>query len=1250
MKFQFAFAALAAFLTTINVWAQTDVNTSIQSYLDEHYQDLGLTQSDVSNWIITDDIPSRKGGARHVHIAQNINSITVKNGVANFALSNENKVVHVGNRLIDNLQSRVVGSQPSITPLEAVEFASSAVKMTGEVGPLQEKLDNQTFVYEKGSLAREKVKVTLQYWFVKEEVRLVWTVSLYQKDGKHWWQSFIDATTGEEIDRIDWVVNCDFPDHYLGRDHQCGAPHDFESTSSLTAPTPLGGPGTYNVFAIPTESPIHGNRSLEIGPENPVASPFGWHDTNGSIGEEYTITRGNNVYAYEDQNDTDNPGFSPDGGGALVFDFPYNGNNNPSSYESAAITNLFYMNNIMHDVWYLYGFDEASGNFQFNNYGNGGAGSDEVMAEAQDGGGTNNANFATPDDGANPRMQMYLWSTNSSAANYLNVNSPVSIDGPYSSTGATYGPGLPVTPITEDVVLVEDNTAPTNDGCETLTNAGQLNGKIALIDRGECNFTVKVESAQNAGALAVIIVNNVGGAPIQMGGTNANITIPSIMISQADGNAIKNALLSGTVNATISDGGQGSNLKDGDLDNGIIAHEYGHGISNRLTGGPSNSGCLSNAEQMGEGWSDWFGLMLTIENGDASTDPRGVGTYSTGQSTTGTGIRPAPYSTDFGVNPYTYDDSNDANNISQPHGVGFIFATALWDMTWALIDYYGGTPDPDVENGTGGNNVAMNLVIEGLKLQPCGPGMIDGRDAILEADQLLYGGQHQCVIWEAFANRGFGASASQGSSNSRSDQTEAFDLPTACQTPTVAPSAAFTASSNLSCNATILFEDNSTNIPQSWSWDFGDGGTSGQPNPTHTYAASGTYTVELTATNSIGSDVTSQVVVIDLPDSPVVSDVSICEGEDAQLSATSNGISRWRDASNQVIQEGNPLTVSNVVSVQTFSVENIETTTLGNVGPANANIGTGGYHNSAYHGAHNFTASQGFEIVSAWVDAQTAGTRTFYLASGTNSDGVPPSQPIDQVTVDIPAGTGRIDLNLIVPSAGNYNVGTNDNVDLFRNDGGANYPYTLAGVMTINSSSANTSPTGYYYYLYDIEVREIPCVSTPVNVTVSPVTANFSYTDNNGTVTFIDLSSNATSWFWDFGDGSTSTAQNPTHVYAQSNNYTVTLVVNGQTSCSATESVSAVVGIDELSGSEIGMLLTPNPTKGNTTLQLSGNLSDDSDILIYAADGRLVEELRLLAGTQTMEVATSRFSQGLYWVVLKPDNGTVVWEKLMITK
>ena len=62
--------------------------------------------------------------------------------------------------------------------------------------------------------------------------------------------------------------------------------------------------------------------------------------------------------------------------------------------------------------------------------------------------------------------------------------------------------------------------------------------------------------------------------------------------------------------------------RDGGYDNLVIIHEYGHGISNRLTGGPGAAGCLGNSEQMGEGWSDWYGLVMTMEPGDAGVLPK----------------------------------------------------------------------------------------------------------------------------------------------------------------------------------------------------------------------------------------------------------------------------------------------------------------------------------------------------------------------------------------------------------------------------------------------------------------------------------------------------------------------------------------------------------------------------------------------------------------------------------------------------
>jgi hypothetical protein len=125
-------------------------------------------------------------------------------------------------------------------------------------------------------------------------------------------------------------------------------------------------------------------------------------------------------------------------------------------------------------------------------------------------------------------------------------------------------------------------------------------------------------------------------------------------------------------------------------------------------------------------------------------------------------------------NPATYGLTNN-ENLSQPHGIGFVWATMLWDLNWALIERYGF--DSDLYTGTGGNNINMQLVIDGMKLQNCQPGFVDGRDAILEADMLANDGANQCLIWEVFANRGLGWSAEQGSSLRRDDQVEAFDLP-----------------------------------------------------------------------------------------------------------------------------------------------------------------------------------------------------------------------------------------------------------------------------------------------------------------------------------------------------------------------------------------------------------------------------------------------------------------------------------------
>jgi hypothetical protein len=132
----------------------------------------------------------------------------------------------------------------------------------------------------------------------------------------------------------------------------------------------------------------------------------------------------------------------------------------------------------------------------------------------------------------------------------LIINSPSSIAGEYEITANTNF-GAPLDrDFTGDFVLAIDDADPTDDGCTAFINAAALNGKIAIIRRGICTFTSKIKKAQNAGAIAVVMVNNVAGA-FNMGGADATITIPSAIVTLEDGNTIINALGNGSVNGAL---------------------------------------------------------------------------------------------------------------------------------------------------------------------------------------------------------------------------------------------------------------------------------------------------------------------------------------------------------------------------------------------------------------------------------------------------------------------------------------------------------------------------------------------------------------------------------------------------------------------------------------------------------------------------------------------------------------------------
>ena len=133
----------------------------------------------------------------------------------------------------------------------------------------------------------------------------------------------------------------------------------------------------------------------------------------------------------------------------------------------------------------------------------------------------------------------------------LQVNAPPGVAGEKYVGVATFGAALTSTGLSGDAVLADDGVAPTSNACEALVNAGQVAGKIALIDRGQCTFILKVKNCQNAGAIGVIVVNDLDGTdPVGMSGIDPTITIPSVRVTKADGDALRAVLASG-VNVTM---------------------------------------------------------------------------------------------------------------------------------------------------------------------------------------------------------------------------------------------------------------------------------------------------------------------------------------------------------------------------------------------------------------------------------------------------------------------------------------------------------------------------------------------------------------------------------------------------------------------------------------------------------------------------------------------------------------------------
>gem|GEM_PF-3469840 len=327
------------------------------------------------------------------------------------------------------------------------------------------------------------------------------------------------------------------------------------------------------------------------------------------------------------------------------------------------------------------------------------------------------------------------------------------------------------------------------------------------------------------------------------------------------------------------------------------------------------------------------------------------------------------------------------------------------------------------------------------------------------------------------------------------------------QAAPVAPVAAFSGTpTSGDRDLTVQFTDQSTNNPTAWSWNFGDGGTSTAQNPSHTYTGAGVYTVTLSVSNTAGSDDETKTDYITVTE-PVVAPVAAFSG-----TPTSGN----RDLTVQFTDQStnNPTTWS-------------------------WNFGDGGT-STAQNPSHTYTGAGVYTVTLT--ASNTAGSD-----DETKTDYITVTEP---VVAPVAAFSGT-------PTSGNRDLTVQFTDQSTNNpttwswsfgDGGTStaqnpsHTYTAAGVYTVTLTSSNTAGSD------DETKTDYITVTEPV---VAPVAA-FSGAPTSGmkdlTVQFTDQSTNnPTAWSWSFGDGGTSTAQNPSHTYTAAGVYTVTLTVSNAT-------------------------------------------------------------------------------------------------------
>ncbi len=439
------------------------------------------------------------------------------------------------------------------------------------------------------------------------------------------------------------------------------------------------------------------------------------------------------------------------------------------------------------------------------------------------------------------------------------------------------------------------------------------------------------------------------------------------------------------------------------------------------------------------------------------------------------------------------------------------------------------------------------------------------------------------------------------------------------QNPPVANFSSNEVSNN--CSGVIQFTDLSSNLPTSWLWNFGDGGTSTQQNPSHEYVTNGVYTVILKATNTYGSGTLADTnyITINLPAPPNAANVAHCGASTFSLSASTSNHVAWFDSTGAVVSTSNPFVTPQLNHTTIYWVIDTVPGVVDSLGLLNNNANAyGGYFSNSTDRYLIFDALAPFTLQSVVVYAQNGGVRTIALRDANGNT-------IQSVSPNLNNGQNVVTLNFNVPAGTSLQLGVNGTSNLYRNNPGStngaaniNYPFTIPGIVSLKSSDAGL---GYYYYFYNWKIKGPACISGRKAVTATVSTGNVGLAVTAAAATCFGSATGSVSITATGGSApysySWNNSQNAdTAIHLQAGNYSVTVTDAG--GCSA--SASAVV--TQPDSIKITPTITNVKCNGQSNGAIVNNITGGTQGYTYNWGGGITTKNRnnLTAGIYTLTV------------------------------